>query len=245
MEFYIKVYTNINMDDEEFIKRNVNNWYYKKNIKLRPDRYDNKEPIRKIFSEVNISEAINLWKKEKLTLDFKRVEKPKFDFSIHYNRYNYHKLVYPSDCVVWLHESAGINLANEMLLFLIQEYNAGFGLLSTYDDHKNKHFISVKTDQGTIKKHVGTIVGQQLPGLYWKTYFGKWALEKVGIEKFNKIQVYEKQEINEGVIITEFEDYKMIGTPQAEKIENELLDHFGRKHFFNKADYSDEELLEL
>ncbi|OHD69674.1 MAG: hypothetical protein A2W19_16645 [Spirochaetes bacterium RBG_16_49_21] len=211
------------------------------NQSLKPEYFNLSEPINRSFEKEGIDSAINLWLSKKKPLMLRRKNKPKYIVDINWrSEKGLDERLFPWKTSVWLNYAAGDNLANELFRFLIRHFNPGFGLLTTYDDNKEKHFISYETNIGIVEKYIGIDIFEKeeiLPGIYWVTYFNSWAIKKLGKEKFNNLSAHQIESYNNGYIITSYNSSKIIGTQEAYNIENKIKEHLGVKYFFNKNNF--------
>jgi hypothetical protein len=123
----------------------------------------------------------------------------------------------------------------ELFRFLIKYFEPAFGHISTYDDHRTKHFITFEDRGGQTEMYTGLDVGETLPGVYWATYFGSWSVEKVGRDRFSNLKAYKVEPINSGYLVLAYRSIKEVGTLAAQEAEERITDHLGRANFFDKS----------
>lgn len=223
------------MGSEQFIESFVKDWFCDLPSALHPDRFDAGEPVRKRFDKEGLEGAIALWKKIVLPLMLKRVKKPKFHTTGSWRtRRGLDTRPFPWDYIIWLNEDAEDDLALELLHFLIKHLKPAFGSITTYDDQKQKHFITYKDRGGVAQKYIGLDVGETLPGVYWATYFGRWCLEKIGREKFIGLPAYKTSNDQDGVLVLAYEKCASAGSPEALQVEEGIRQQLGKEHFFIK-----------
>jgi hypothetical protein len=204
--------------------------------RLRPEMFDLGEPIRRRFEREGIESAVSLWIENGIALMFKRVRKPKFVVDIDWRQEKgLDPRPFPWGCTVWLHGSAGDRLAVEFLRFLIRHFEPVFGSISTDEDDRNKHFISFNDLSGRSERYIGRDIGETLPGVYWTTYFGPWAVEKIGEERFAELKGENVESIYGGFLVQAYKSASEAGSPVAEEAETRIANQLGRQHFFNKA----------
>ena len=236
--YEINIKTAIDLGDENFVRSLIYDWYNHPISELRPERFGQGEPVKRRFEEEGVEAAIELWLKDKLPLMFKRLTPPKFDVDISgYQAKKSEEKMFPSDCTVWLSFKAGDELAIELMKFLIEKFNPGFAYLTTEKDEEEKHYIEIKDRFGLLQKYVGREVGEKLPGIYWITFFSRWAVNKVGREKFKQLNVYKMENYQDGILLILYEKSSMIGTLEARRIEEEVKEKLGKEHFFDKASF--------
>lgn len=245
--YLIEIKTDIDLCDEQFVRSLLFDWHKKINPLLRIERFAQGEPIRRSFEKEGVDSAVEIWLKDKLPLMLKRITSPKFEVDISgYNALRTTLNQFPSKCTTWLNFKAGDALAIELFKFLIEKFEPGFGFISTEKDQEEKHFVTaIDRVGGTTEAYVGLEVGEKFPGIYWVTYFSEWAISKIGSEKFNKINVYDKQEFQNGFLIMAHKNSNEIAKPETEAIEQNLLSTLGEEMFFKKEFFNVDSLLEL
>lgn len=236
-EYHIDVRTNKDIGSEHFVRAFLSDWCSELDVRLRPERFDLGEPIRRHFAEEGIESAIRLWVDGGMALLLKRVSKPKFEASIEWWRRDKSLDLrpFPWSCTVWLHPSASEELALELFRFLVRFFEPSFGHISTYDDHRAKHFITFEDHGMQAEQYIGLDVGETLPGIYWATYFGPWSVKKVGKERFITLKACKAEPIDGGYLVFAYGTVKEAGTLAAREAEIQIMNHLGRTNFFDKA----------
>ncbi len=112
--------------------------------------------------------------------------------------------LFPWSCIVWLSPSAGDELSLKLLHFLIRHFEPAFGFITTNEDHRDKHFLSFEDIDGVTEMYVGQDIlenEETLPGVCWLTYFGPWAVERIGNERFADLKAEKVKSIDGGYLV--------------------------------------------
>lgn len=210
---------------------------------IRPDRYDFGEPIKKTLSECNLHELVDDWLSEGRAVMLKRTKKPRFVADIKWRRKKgKDERLFPWGCTIWLNKLAGDLVAEELLRFLISKLDPAFAYISDEEDQKNKHFIRYNDRVGMVEQYVGLDVGETLPGVYWKTYLGKWAIDKLGgwtiVGKLKNISTH----FDTGLLISAYPESSSIEASDKLKLEDQIIQTLGKGHFFDKRNFDSSNL---
>lgn len=233
--YLLEVKTDKNIGDERWLRGLLTEWCEVLDKALRPERFDLGEPVRRRFADEGIEGAIRLSVDTGISLMLARVSKPKFIVDIDWRREKgLDPRPFPWSCTVWLHISAGDQIGLDLLRFIIRQFEPVFGFVSTEEDHRDKHFIVFDDLGGTAEMYVGQDVEDTLPGVYWATYFGPWAVEKIGTKKFAKLKAHKVESIDGGFLVQAYESASEGGTENARQVETRIIDQLGKQHFFNK-----------
>jgi len=243
--YIIKVKTDREMGSEGFVTRFLHDWYYHENELMRPEMYGMGEPIRYKIEERGIEAAIKAWLKNKMPVMLKRKSSPKFEVDMSWRpQRGLDPRLFPWDCIIWLNYKAGNKLAIEMFKFIITNLEPAFGYLTNEEDYKEKHYVEYKDRTGTTQKYIGREPGGKclphdvsatLPGIYWVTYFGTWAISEIGKSKFKNLNVHCIEDYQTGYLVTLYKDSSIIGTQEAKDIERDVINKLGREKFFDKS----------
>ncbi|MCX7723388.1 MAG: hypothetical protein N2379_10095 [Verrucomicrobiae bacterium] len=235
-KYLICVKTDKSLGDRAFVESFLKGWLSGVSQELRPERFDFGEPIRRKVAEEGIESVIDAWLNGPAPMMFKRVSKPKFVVDTSWRR---HKGLdprqFPWHCTVWLDFSAGDVLALELFRFLIAHFEPGFGWATSYLDEREKHFITFMDRIGQVETFAGLDPGKALPGIYWATYFGRWAVAKVGAEKFDSLNAYRVERYCDGILVLAYPSCRLAGSPEARQAEEKIKEHLGRELFFDKS----------
>lgn len=234
--YLLEVKTNKNIGDERWLRGLLTEWCEKLDETLLPERFDLGEPVRRRFADEGIEGAVRLSVHSGISLMLARVSKPKFLVDIHWRlEKGLDPRPFPWSCTVWLDFSAGDERTLSLFRFLIQHFEPAFGFVSTEDDDRDKHFIAFDDIGGRTELHVGQDVGDTLPGVYWVTYFGPWAVEKIGKERFAELKAEQVEPIDGGSLVQAYKSASEAGSPLAREAETRIINQLGKQHFFNKA----------
>jgi hypothetical protein len=235
-EFHFDVRTDKDLGSEDFVRSLLTAWCHELDKPLSPEFFDLGEPVRRSFAKEGLETAVRTWVDNGMPLLLKRRSKPKFEAAIDWRRNKgLDPRLFPWSCTVWLSLAAGDELALELFRFLIKYFEPAFGHISTYDDHRTKHFITFEDRGGQTEMYTGLDVGETLPGVYWATYFGSWSVEKVGRDRFSNLKAYKVEPINSGYLVLAYRSIKEVGTLAAQEAEERITDHLGRANFFDKS----------
>ncbi len=244
-KYIIALKTDANLGKEDFVRSLIYSWCEEMDEHLRPEYYGLGEPIRRSIAEDGVEAVIQTWL-TKMRPMLRRKSKPKFIVDINWRKEKgLDPRIFPWGCYVWLDSVAGDTLAIKLFKFLILQFKPVFGSMTFESENREKHFITYKTNVGTVEQFIGIDVGETLPGIYWVTYFGPWSVKKIGRHLFEKVPSAEVETIDGGFLITSYERSKDIGSELARKIEKYLTVHFGPAHFFDKSTVDIEKLKTL
>lgn len=235
--YFIEVKTSKDLGSEQFVRDLLEAWTCKLDERLRPERFGLNEPIRRSIAEEGIEAAITTWLTSDMSLSLKRQKKPKFQADIDWwkREKSLDTRLFPWTCSVRLDKAAKDNLAIVLFKFLIEHFEPAFGFLSTYDDYRDKHFATFEDRIGTVEQYVGLDVGDTLPGIYWVTYFGPWAVAKVGGTRLASLKAYQVQPLNGGYLVLACSSIQEVGSLPTIEAERLIANHLGKNHFFDKS----------
>lgn len=232
--YLIELKTDKNIGSKEFVDHFIKDWF-QQGVKLRPEFYDQGEPVKKSFNKNGIEDAIQLWISEQLPLMFKRKKVPAFLMDIDWRSVKgKDKRHFPWGCTVWLNNKAGDKVACQLFEFLCKHFEPVFGFITTEQDYNAKHFVSLETQMGLVEKYEGTEVQETIPGVYWKTFFGDRLIKTIGKTEFSKISSDKSTIINDGILLTPYQYSKIIGSEEGERREKEIKNILGMDLFFEK-----------
>ncbi len=234
--YLLEIKTNKNIGDERWLRHLLTEWCEELDEALRPERFGLGEPVRRRFADQGVELAVRLSVDSGISLMLARVSKPKFLVDIDWRRdKGLDPRIFPWSCTVWLHFSAGDERALKLLRFLIRHFEPVFGFVSTEEDHRDKHFIVFDDIGGTAEMYVGQDVEETLPGVYWVTFFGPWAVEEIGKKRFAELKAEKLESIDGGYLVQAYESGSEAGSPLAKQAETRIINQLGKEHFFDKA----------
>lgn len=239
-DYNIKILTNKDLGDPDFVRNLMNTWYYGLDSKLKPEFFGLGEPVRHSFAEKGLEVAVKSWIKEGMGLLLRR--RGQFGYSATIDWWRRDKKLderlFPWSCTVYLRRKSGDGLALKYFKFLIEWFEPAFGFLSTNKQVDDKHFVTFEDSTGTTETYEGLDIlekEERLPGIYWATYFGPWAVKKIRKAQFLNLQAERIDYLNGGYLVVAYGSSAEIGTSSAHKAENKIIDKSGRKHFFDKT----------
>ena len=234
-EYEIDVRTNKDLGTDTFVRDLLSAWCTELDERIRPQFFDVGEPVRRSFEGEGVEAAIRTWVDGGMPLMLRRKDAPRFTVDINWRGHRgIDQRLFPWSCTVWLASGAGDKLAVQLLRFLIDHFEPAYGHCSTYDEHRSKHFVVYKDGAAQAEQYVGLDVGETLPGVYWVTYFGSWAIDKIGRTPFEDLAAHKVERIGEGYLVSAYSSAKEAGSARAREAEDRIIQHLGRKLFFDK-----------
>jgi hypothetical protein len=239
--YVIEVKTAVDMGSEQFATSFLHDWFNQLPPRLHPNRYDKGEPVRKSLQPENLETATKAWSDLKFPILLKRTTKPRFQTSgSASSKKGINNRLFPGEYTVWLDTNAGDELALLLFRFLINHCNPAFGAIACYEDKRNKHFVTYRETypgggSAQVEQYVGLGVGETLPGIYWATYFGPWALGKIGREKVLGLKVPNIESIGDGLMILAYDELSEIDPVKAHAVEDQIVQSLGKANFFDKS----------
>jgi|GEM_PF-4856452 len=233
-DFYISLQTRKKMDSNEAIESLVRSWRDLDRRDLRPEFFSDGEPVRRSLSGKGAEEAILLWKNRNVPLMFRRASQPKFLTDIA-NAQDAAR--FPWTCTVWLDNSAADEAVTYLFKFLIHQFEPGFAFVSKESDVNSKHFFRYKKKIGKLElnaeKFFGIEMTDKFPGIYWRTYFGSECSQLVQDLIGGTLPPDSSvRNFHGGNLLETYVPSSLIGTEEAIRTENYLIDLVGREKFF-------------
>ena len=237
MQYYLlDIKTDKNLGEENFLKNFLKTWYNDLDIKLKPEFFSIGEPVNKSIYERGIEAAINTWIEEEMAIMLRRKTDPKFTVTFKWRpEKGLDQRIFPWGCSVWFAKKAKSDLPIHLFKFLIEFMEPAFGYITEWNEWKNKHRITYETKIGIVEESLGDSIlpNSHLPGVYWLTYFGKWAIDFIGAEKFKKLENYEVKSLENGLLVKSYENCFQAETSEAIKAEKEIISILGKEKFFD------------
>ncbi len=236
-QYFIEIKTDKSLGESAFVEGFLAAWLNHKDSKLRPEYFALGEPIKRSFKDEGLDKAVRLWLDEKMPLTLRRGSAPKFTVDISW-RVNKGRDTrpFPWGCSVWLAFDAGDDRAGDLFQFLIEWFDPAFGMLTTWDDLRAKHWVSYQTNLGTTEKFIGLDIGETLPGLYWQTFFGESVLAKLATKEIDQMNAYRLEPLKDGLLLRLYKASKDIGTDHGKQTEQAALLKIGAKAFFQRSE---------
>jgi hypothetical protein len=236
----VDIRTDKDLGLESFVSTLLTEWYNLNEGRLRPEFFGVGEPVRRSFAKEGIAAATKTWVSKGMSLYLRRRSNPKFLAAIEWFRREkgLDRRIFPWSCTVWLEPVDDGELALQLLRFLIRHFEPGFGHVSTEEDERAKHFVRFEDVDGTTEMYLGqdiTEPAQVLPGIYWLTYFGEWAVKKIERDRFRDLQAQKVERIGNGYLITAYPSISDAGSALATDSEQHVRLQLGTAHFFDKT----------
>lgn len=239
-DYVIEIKTDKNLGSRTFVRQLLEEWCNYLDERLRPEFFALGEPVRRSFASEGIETAVEAWLSQGMGLYLRRRSKPKFLAGIEWFRREkgLDPRLFPWSCIVWLSPSAGDELSLKLLHFLIRHFEPAFGFITIDEDHRDKHFLSFEDIDGVTEMYVGQDIlenEETLPGVYWLTYFGPWAVERIGSERFADLKAEKVESIDGGYLVQAYGSGSQAGGSLARQAETRIGSQLGKQHFFDKA----------
>ena len=85
-----------------------------------------------------------------------------------------------------------------------------------------------------VSRAIGIDVSRHLPGLYWLNFFGQPYRDLLGRERLLAAPGCRTAEIDDGVLLELHEEPRAWHTDEYRQVQERVLDHLGRQHFFDR-----------
>lgn len=236
-DFKVSLDTDKVIGSESFARDFLAAWLNHPIEAIRPERFDRGEPVRKLIAEATFDQLVAEWCK--WAIMFTRKTKPRMNFSLNWRREKgKDPRPFPWGLVAWIDKSAEPTIARAFFDFVVEKFEPAFADLTTQADSKQKHFTKWPHYvngrlMGMAEAFKGHHVLDTLPGVYWVTYFGPGAIERVGEERLLSIPIGRVERLGQGLVVTAYDDAAEIGTERAIAQENLIRRHVGEEHFFD------------
>lgn len=244
-DYDIKVFTNKDLGDPDFVGNLLEAWCSAIDPKLRPEFFGSGEPVRHSFAEKGVHAAVKKWTLEGLGLMLRR--RGEFGYLTTVDWWRREETLdtrpFPWSCSVSLRRRAGDEFALKYFKFLIEWFEPAFGYLSTNEQIDQKHFACVEDTTGSVEQYVGLDIEDTFPGIYWVTYFGRQAIKRIGANKFNSLSSRDIENFEDGFLVKAYRSSEEIGSVSANESENLILEHLGKHVFFDKSQFDLDSLL--
>ena len=205
----------------------------------RPERYNNHDPVSRVFDPGRLDGPVGLWQAENIGLTLKRLNPPKYELdfwgedpkSLVKNQF------YLWSESAWLKTTHGVD---SFLGFMNQMYEAlppAHGYAAMQRDYEAKNRLDYAKDENTtVQKWVGRDLRQCLRGVYWANWFGPDYVNYFGAERLESAPCYRRERLADGgfLLLTARSplDYEVAESKEAER---RLRDHLGEDAFFDIA----------
>jgi hypothetical protein len=217
----------------------------KKHELFTPERFDEYEPLRKLYKEQGEAGFVKAWINQSGKafgeVIWRRRSSPN-SYGIIYIKFGpYSK---SNSIAHSVHESIckkedGIPKLLDFATDLFIELKMLYGRIHHEEDwHKKNMFIKEPQPDGSFLTYaVGVDWEKNLPGVYWCNFLGKEYVEWFGRDKILSTPCRELKELeNGGVRILAYESPLIYQTEEALGAEKRIIEHLGEEAFFNKSD---------
>lgn len=207
---------------------------------LLPEKFDRREPERFVFDPEELSKFIEIWTSDVIGLITKR-KKPYLAWmmvDIWYREAKVFNEIMSGFDERYFKKADNVT---KLLSCAKRLYNWGaiaHGYVCHEEDFEIKNCFDVITEdfRGSPTATGGVRLDEGLPGIYWANFFGPVYVELFGRKKFNTAPAYYKEELPDGgFLILTSESPLDYGQKKVRKLEEKIIDHLGRKAFFEKA----------
>ena len=225
------------MSDMRFANRFLRRVFEMCGEDLAPTHFNGWEPINKSFAGEGIEGALAFWKRvspDGGTMYLKRRPSPQYVIMLDWvsklslNRERFHAIADVS-----FNSTRCEDLATRFLALLIEVLSPPFAKSAIDSDVERKHLLITQEANVQTEQFIGVIPGDYIPGIYWKTYLGPWAVDRVGRRRIETLPVGEVTKMGEGYLITAYPHATHAGTEYAMELEIQIRRHLGEQHFFD------------
>jgi hypothetical protein len=187
---------------------------------FRPEFYGLGEPIREAIS--SLVDAATAWEGSESGIMLRRRTPPIYTADIS-----------GKTCTVWLSHRAGDDGADRMIRFLVPLMSSSFASACTRTAFRAKHWITFNDRVGETEMAVGLELGSTVPGIYWKTYFGRELLAALGEKRVFGLKAAKVEALAGGCLVTAYESSDDCGTDRARLKEREIAEQLGAGQVFD------------
>jgi hypothetical protein len=236
-DFVVSLDTDKALNDESFARAFLSAWLNHPNKELRPERWGRGEPVRNMIAPVEFDQLVSEWCK--VALMFKRQARPKMTVDVAWRRNKgLDPRPFPWGLTAWLAKNAGPTAVSAFLHLVIEHFQPAFASATTYEESRRKHFVRrphcVDGRQvGMAEEFRGHHVLKTFPGIYWLTYLGPPAIERLGEQLLRSLPIGRIEPLGAGYLLTAYDDPSLIGSEQARLVERRIVEWLGKDRFFD------------
>lgn len=224
-----------------------------RHLNLAPVKYGECEPLRKIFS-VDDEGFVRDWYSQNDSafgsMIWERTKKPNIDGMATFGKGKYPEF----NRISWMLPLENFNSYEEFLNDVAEFFGHNeflFGRICLKDEYYKNNILKDTTffynKQGEKILHppgstspilpVGLNLRKHIPGLYWRTFFGKVYVDWFGKEKIITTPAYSILELpKDAVCLQMYEKPEMFEESNVEDVIKKAKNHLGEEAFFDKAD---------
>lgn len=215
-----------------------------RNDELTPEKYDEFEPIKKVFHKDFLRDMIDLWVHKRgnlgglTNLMFTRKKPYRFLMMVYWMR---SRKAFGN----WLSFSIEENFfadetrRSRFIEFAIQLYNIlcpALGIIYHKADYEKKNIHKVLFDNGNEKSRetLGTVLTEGLPGVYWANLLNPTYVDFFGKEKLASVPCFSKKILGDsGYLLTTSSSPLEYASPDFEAAVDRVIKHLDKDAFFD------------
>lgn len=234
------VRTDRDLNTEEFARAFMDGLLRLQGGRMAPEYFNLWEPINRSLAKEGIETAVRLWSEPNRLggiFYLRRRSSPQLTVQVIKGfPLGYPDERFPWGCGAWttgLREEVG---AAELFDLMVTHFSPAFGKCTRWSDVHMKHRFAIDYGRGIREFSMGTTPnGKLIPGIYWLTFLGPWAIEKLGKERVESLPLGKVKRIGDGYLIKAYPHVKQAGTADAREAEEAIMSHFGRHLFFDRS----------
>lgn len=232
----IRLETEMDLSTKTVFKKLARGFFRELPEHLQPNRFGGfGENPRSVLQVSDIDAAANAWHAADGGLSIAR-KKEKIQYLIYFTfrrGFNNRGVKFPWLCSVHFNSKMTWPDARCFMKVLVKHLLPAFAFSSTIGEVDDQHRVVYESSVGTIEKKVRLDIGGQLPGIYRLTYFGPWAVEKIGNEKFSPL--VEVSKFCKGVLVDLAEVGDFAEAQRKIRLKLGINNFFDRKYFDPKG----------
>jgi len=207
---------------------------------LLPEKFDTREPERFVFDVNDLSKFYEMWTSNNIGFGLKS-KIPYLSWVDIHVYYKESKLFNEISSIFderYFKDEGNIDKLLSCAKRLYDWGNVTHGYIYHCEEWEMKNQFDVPTvlADGGVGFSSGTRLDEGLPGIYWANFFGPVYIDFFGRKKFETVPAYRKEELPDGgfFVLTCKSPFDY-GQPEVRRLEERIIDHLGRKAFFEKS----------
>jgi hypothetical protein len=234
-KFVIHITTDIDMGPPAFKEGFLEGLVREVNPHLRAERFGFGEPVDREIRKEGLKTVLDEWAASQMAPMFSRATSPQYLLDLNWRaKKGKDAELFPWGCTLWLDAPATESDAIEFFRFLIGNLKPVFGYITSEEEDRRKHCVQFKTKHGLAEEFRGLSVGASLPGIYWVTFFGPWAISRLHRLNEQFHSRFDTEHFMDGVLIKAYQEFSTCGTRVGKARESEILKVLGQENFFKK-----------
>lgn len=206
--------------------------------KWKPERYNNADPARHVYSATAIADIVAMWMKDNIGIILKRISTPKYEIDFTGQR---NKLLVKNQLTVYLEselfqQSKSMQSCITFLNALYLRLRPVWGFSAQRKDYlaKNLQLTYPGGNVSRLETWVGKDLSKCLWGIYWANWFGPAYVDFFGRERLDSAPYFQKERLSDGgyLILTAASPLEY-DTPAAQELEQALRGHLGFDAFYD------------